>query len=97
VSSRIRRFRITGRVQGVSFRFHTSQQAERLGIVGYAANLEDGSVEVLARGSEQALELLHAWLRHGPRLARVDDLIELEVDEAAGIAGGFEIRGFEIR
>jgi acylphosphatase len=66
-----RRFRIEGRVQGVWFRESTRQQAVALDITGYARNCPDGSVEVLACGTPQAIAELHAWLRVGPRLAQV--------------------------
>jgi acylphosphatase len=69
-----RRFIVSGRVQGVWFRASTREQAERLGLAGHALNLPDGSVEVLACGSEPAIETLAAWLRHGPELARVEHL-----------------------
>ena len=65
---------IIGKVQGVFFRASTQREAERLGIVGCARNCEDGSVQVLATGKEAAIQQLLAWLAHGPRLARVDDL-----------------------
>jgi acylphosphatase len=66
-----RKFRVEGRVQGVWFRESTRQQAGRLGIRGYAVNRSDGSVEVLACGDRQALDVLADWLAKGPRLARV--------------------------
>ena len=66
-----RKFRVEGRVQGVWFRESTRQQAERLGLTGYAVNCPDGSVEVLACGADNALDALAAWLREGPPLARV--------------------------
>lgn len=71
-------FRIEGRVQGVWFRESTRQQAVRLGIAGYAMNLPDGSVEVLACGSHEAVEELARWLRGGPPLARVRALTSSE-------------------
>ncbi|HET7569120.1 MAG TPA: acylphosphatase [Gammaproteobacteria bacterium] len=67
-----RRFLITGRVQGVFFRASTRAEAERLGITGYAANLANGCVEVLACGEAPALDELAVWLRHGPSRAKVD-------------------------
>ncbi|HET8552611.1 MAG TPA: acylphosphatase [Gammaproteobacteria bacterium] len=67
-----RRFKVSGRVQGVFFRASTRAEAERLGITGYAANLADGCVEVLACGEADALDDLAAWLRHGPPRAEVD-------------------------
>lgn len=68
------RYRITGKVQGVFFRASTRDQALRLGISGHAKNLADGSVEVLAAGSEEALAALADWLHEGPRLARVESV-----------------------
>ena len=65
---------VRGRVQGVSFRFYTRDQATTLGLTGWVANLDDGSVEVVAEGSRSALDRLLVWLRHGPPSARVDDL-----------------------
>jgi acylphosphatase len=66
-----RLFRIEGRVQGVWFRESTRREAEPLGITGYARNLADGSVEVLACGEPDALDRLAQWLQNGPPLARV--------------------------
>ncbi len=71
-----RSFRIRGKVQGVWFRESTRQQAVRLGLVGHAKNLPDGSVEVLAMGSDSALTELAAWLHRGPPLARVEQVEE---------------------
>ena len=68
------RFLVSGKVQGVWFRASTREVAERLGLRGYARNLADGRVEVLASGEPTAIEALASWLRHGPALARVDAL-----------------------
>jgi acylphosphatase len=73
-----RRFRITGTVQGVCFRHCTRVEAERLTLKGYARNLPDGSVEVLAQGAAAAVAELHRWLHRGPRSARVEAVLELE-------------------
>lgn len=67
-----RRFHVSGRVQGVSFRAHTQARALELGLRGYAHNLPDGRVEVLACGSEAAVGALHEWLKIGPPAARVE-------------------------
>jgi acylphosphatase len=69
------RFFVSGRVQGVAFRAYTQAQANALGIRGYARNLVDGRVEVLAIGDAEAVERLAAWLQHGPPLARVESLL----------------------
>jgi acylphosphatase len=76
-----RKFRIRGRVQGVWFRESTSQQANRLGVRGHAVNCPDGTVEVLACGSPEALATLRGWLRQGPPLAEVASLLELACDD----------------
>ena len=64
---------VYGRVQGVGFRYSTQHEAVKLGITGYARNLDDGSVEVVACGKSEQVEQLLAWLKAGgPRSARVD-------------------------
>jgi acylphosphatase len=65
------RCHVAGRVQGVFFRASTREQAQRLGLTGYAENLADGRVEVLACGAPEAISRLQAWLRQGPPGARV--------------------------
>jgi|UPI0008620C8D acylphosphatase len=67
---------VHGRVQGVGFRYYTQAQANALGVTGYAHNLADGSVEVLAAGEPQQVESLIAWLKAGgPPSARVDKVL----------------------
>jgi len=69
------KYRIYGRVQGVGFRYSVWHEATRLGLAGYARNLDDGSVEVLACGEEGARDALTAWIKAGgPAYARVDDV-----------------------
>lgn len=70
-----RRFLVRGKVQGVWFRASTRQQGLSLGLTGEAVNLPDGRVEVLACGDPAALDALEAWLRQGPELARVDEVL----------------------
>lgn len=62
---------VRGRVQGVFFRASTQREAERLGLTGYAINLRDGSVEVLACGADADIEQLKEWLWVGPPSANV--------------------------
>jgi acylphosphatase len=69
-----RLFLIGGRVQGVWFRESTRRTAQSLGITGYAKNMLDGSVQVLACGEPEALNRLTEWLREGPPVAQVDKL-----------------------
>jgi acylphosphatase len=91
VSRFSRRFRITGKVQGVYFRHSTRIEAERLAITGFARNLPDGSVEVVAHGAAESIEELRRWLHHGPRGARVDAVEELAAQASASGAAGFEV------
>ena len=65
---------IRGRVQGVGYRYATVRQARRLGALGWVRNEGDGSVLVHAEGPEEAVEDLLAFLREGPRGARVDEV-----------------------
>jgi acylphosphatase len=62
---------VSGRVQGVGFRYATVTEARRLGLVGWARNAPDGSVEILADGDATAVGKLIAWCRQGPPSARV--------------------------
>lgn len=67
---------VHGRVQGVGFRYSTQAQATQLGVLGYARNLDDGSVEVMAWGEPENVDRLIAWLKAGgPRGARVDQVL----------------------
>jgi len=79
-----RRFLVSGRVQRVGFRAATRRRARALGLTGRARNLEDGRVEVIAAGSEEALQALREWLDRGPALARVDSVEELGECDACG-------------
>lgn len=82
---------VRGMVQGVGYRFFVRRQAAALGLRGYARNLPDGSVEVVAEGDRRSLEqLLHA-LERGPSAADVED-VEAEWDVGSGAFSGFQIR-----
>lgn len=85
-----RRFVVSGRVQGVWYRASTRQQAEQLGLSGHALNLPDGRVEVVACGSEVAVDALAAWLWRGPELASVTDVAgeELSLRRISGFSIG---------
>lgn len=72
------RYIVIGRVQGVWFRASTQDRADTLGLTGWARNLPDGSVEVIASGHKDKLQELHAWLHQGPELA---DVIEVRSEE----------------
>lgn len=74
--------RVTGKVQGVFFRRSTQQQAQQLGLTGYAKNLSDGSVEVLACGEADKLKKLEVFLYQGPPASEVEsvDMAAVECD-----------------
>ena len=81
-----RRFTIKGRVQGVFFRDSTRREALIRGLTGYAINLDNGDVEVLACGAPEAIDELQAWLAQGPPLSRVESVSVAAVDvEADGL------------
>ena len=69
-----RQIRVSGRVQGVGFRYALRDEARRLGLFGWVRNCTDGTVEALLQGDDEAVAALVAWARRGPRLARVDDV-----------------------
>jgi acylphosphatase len=85
-----RRFVLTGRVQGVGFRYFALEAAEREGLHGWVRNLPDRSVEALAEGDEEALERFERALRHGPRGARIDH-VDVEDRIPAGRDTGFSV------
>jgi acylphosphatase len=72
-----RRFVVSGRVQGVGFRYFTQDVARREGLTGLVRNLLDGRVEVLAEGDVASLTRLERAIRQGPSRARVE---RVEVD-----------------
>ena len=67
-----RRYVVTGRVQGVGFRWFVEREAAQLNMAGWVRNRDDGSVEVMATGAPEQQRSLRAKLRQGPRAARVD-------------------------
>ncbi len=80
---------VTGRVQGVWYRGSTRHQAEQLGLTGYARNLTDGRVEVLACGEQKELKALQQWLWQGPAAARVSNVECKEVSVPEPQPAGF--------
>ena len=70
-----RHVRVSGRVQNVTYRDSTREQAERLGVAGWVRNLPDGSVEAALEAREAVIDELLGWMRDGPLLARVDELV----------------------
>jgi acylphosphatase len=78
-----RRFLVSGMVQGVGYRYFAIRAAERHGLVGYARNLDDGRVEVLAEGEADAVEAFRRDLEKGPTFARVTR-VDVEILEPSG-------------
>ncbi len=85
------RMLISGRVQGVFFRYYTREEAQRIGVRGWVRNLPDGRVEVLAEGTEEQLRLLESACRKGPPHARVLDLRVTEEPVREGEFASFDI------
>lgn len=65
---------VSGRVQGVGFRWHARAKAEELGLAGWVRNLPDGRVEILIEGEAEPVRAYLAWLARGPTAARVSDV-----------------------
>ena len=89
-----RRCYISGRVQGVFYRASARQKATELGCAGYARNLPDGRVEVLAVGEPPAVQSLLDWLWRGSPAAEVKfvEVQELPLDELNDVPVGFATR-----
>ena len=87
-----KRLSITGRVQGVGFRFYMERKARELGVTGWVRNRRDGAVEAVVQGSSGAVEVMIAWARRGPPSAIVADV---RVTDASGEYAGFEARPTE--
>lgn len=85
------RLRITGRVQGVGYRWHMARQARALGLTGWVRNRHDGSVEAQVSGPADAVQALVSWAHCGPELARVDEVV-VSTLEVAELCLGFEQR-----
>ena len=86
-----RHLRISGRVQGVGYRYALRCEAQANGINGWVRNCRDGTVEAVVQGDPQAVEILLAWAKRGPPSARVADV------DAQPVPGEFErtYSGFE--
>ena len=88
-----RRFVVSGRVQGVGFRYFVLRRAQALGVTGWTRNLQDGRVEVRAWGTTTELDELGAHLRTGPRSASVTTVEISEISDAVDQGSGFRVIG----
>ena len=86
-----RRFLVSGRVQGVGFRYFAQDAARREGLHGYVTNQDDGTVEVMAEGEAEALERFERKLRQGPSRSRVENVMIDEI-EPTSLSGGFIVK-----
>jgi len=87
-----KRYIVRGRVQGVGFRWFVDNEARKLGLAGWVRNNLDGTVELLAMGSDEQLHALRSRLQQGPRASRVDEVRELPAEPVAGL-DTFRIEG----
>jgi len=85
-----RRFVVSGRVQGVGFRYFAQDAANREGLHGYVLNRDDGAVEVVAEGDAEAVERFERAIRRGPSRSRVENVLIDEINPG-------QDRGFHIR
>ena len=87
-----RRFLISGRVQGVGFRYFVQSVAMRESLSGWVRNLDDGRVETAALGDKDAMERFERALRQGPSSAQVDTVVVDDTFPMSDHASGFHIR-----
>ena len=84
---------ISGRVQGVGFRYFTKKSAESLGVSGWVKNLRSGDVEAVLQGSSESVDEMMNRLEAGPTTARVDEIKELEDEPTAqNRVNGFNVK-----
>lgn len=83
--------RISGRVQGVSFRIHAQRKAISLGLTGWVRNRDDGDVEVCAEGEASCIEAFIRFLHTGPPAADVAE-VDIEWLDSKGGYPGFNVR-----
>ena len=86
-----RHIRVIGRVQGIGFRYACRQRARLLGVNGWVRNADDGSVEIHAEGTDDAIESLIAWCHDGPPGAHVRE-VQVNPVAVSTPAGMFEVR-----
>lgn len=81
---------VSGLVQDVNFRYYTRELAQKLGLVGWVRNENDGTVKIVAEGEERKLRELVKWAKTGPQFARVKD-VKVNWQESKGLFEEFSI------
>lgn len=89
-----RKYIVSGRVQGVGFRYHTCHEGLKRGLNGYAKNLDNGDVEVVASGLQQQLTDFEQYLNIGPRSAKVEKLCKTELTTEQ--IKSYRLKGFTV-
>jgi acylphosphatase len=84
------RYLVSGRVQGVGYRYFALRAAEALGVTGFVRNLADGRVEVVGEGPEEVLAEFASKLRQGPAFANVESVDRTPIERRGD-------RGFQVR
>lgn len=85
------RWLVSGRVQGVGFRWFVLRAADRLGTTGWARNLRDGQVEVVGQGTPETLDVLDRQIRNGPPMGVVENVEKTDVTREINCLKSFEI------
>lgn len=86
------RWLVSGRVQGVGYRWFALREGERLGLAGWVRNLADGQVEAVAAGPAEVLDQFEATLREGPRWAHVESVEKAHVPHDVVHSNTFNIK-----
>jgi acylphosphatase len=85
------RILVEGRLQGINFRYHTQQQAQKLGLAGFVRNLSDGRIEIDAQGDDESVEKLLTWCQEGSQSAYLKSIF-FRYDEPSEHASDFVVR-----
>ncbi|MBE7551962.1 MAG: acylphosphatase [Anaerolineales bacterium] len=85
------RILIEGKLQGANFRYHTQQEAQKLGLAGFVRNLSDGRIEIDAQGDDESVEKMLAWCQEGPQSAQLKSIL-FRYDEPSEHGTDFIVR-----
>ncbi len=69
------RILIEGRLQGMNFRYHTQQQAKKLGLIGFVQSLSDGRIEIEIQGAKNKVEQMLAWCQEEPQSTHIKTIL----------------------